>query len=341
MISYCLVRSPDHTLAGHPENEARLQHFQRRIFDLYPDQTESIAPQPISLSHLAAVHPPHYLDRLQSWCQHGPAYVDPAPTYVTPASYQAALLAAGGTLQVLEAVLSGPADHGFALIRPPGHHATQDQAMGFCLLNNIALTARRAQALGRQRVMIVDFDVHHGNGTQDIFEQDPDIFYLSTHQFGIYPGSGDWRERGNGEGLGKTMNIPLPSGVGDAGFSSIFERLISPAARAFEPALLLVSAGFDAHWRDPLAGLTLTEAGYYRMAAGLKDLARELCDGHIVFVLEGGYDPSALAGSVEAVFRALLGEPAPGAEASGHGRPEPPIADLLDRLRRLHNLEDG
>ncbi|MCJ7708303.1 MAG: histone deacetylase, partial [Anaerolineales bacterium] len=298
-IAYALVPSPEHNLDSHPENVGRFQHLGRVLEEpaLAP-HLHQITPRPATEEELTRIHPRAYLEALQRAVAQGPGYIDYAPTYVTPGSYQAALNAAGATLQVAEAVARGGAQSGFALVRPPGHHATPTEAMGFCLLNNLAVAVRKVQALGFRKVMIVDFDVHHGNGTQDAFESEPDVLYLSTHQSGIYPGSGHLDDTGQGIGKGTVVNIPLPAGVGDLAFAAIAEQVIVPLAERFAPEFVLVSAGFDSHWRDTLAGMQLTCRGYYDLSLSLVDIARRHCGGRLVFVLEGGYDPEALAGSV-------------------------------------------
>jgi acetoin utilization deacetylase AcuC-like enzyme len=294
--------------------------------------------EPASAEALHRVHPSSYLAALQAACSHGPGTIDPAPTYVTPASYGAALLAAGGTLAVLEAILTGGALTGISIIRPPGHHAMPDRAMGFCLLNNLALAARDAQSRGFRRVAIFDFDVHHGNGTQAVFESDPEVLYISTHQEGIYPLTGWGEETGSGSGEGTVINIPLPGGTGDAGFLGVVDQIVTPAAERFRPDLLLVSAGFDAHWRDPLAGLQVTTAGYLAMAMRLKHLADILCAGRVMFALEGGYDEEVVAEGVRACL-AAFGEGRDSPDELGPAPyPEPDIRDRIDGARRLHSL---
>jgi acetoin utilization deacetylase AcuC-like enzyme len=264
--------------------------------------------------------------------------IDPAPTYVVPASYPAARLAVAGALAVLEEVRSGKADAGLALVRPPGHHALADQAMGFCLMNNVAILTRAAQSFGWGRVMIVDFDVHHGNGTQAIFEGDPDVLFVSTHQSGIYPGTGDWTETGIGAAAGCTVNIPLPAGAGDVAFESIASRLLRPLCQRHRPNLLLVSAGFDAHWRDPLAGLQVSLRGYYELSLRLVEMAREFTDGRLVFVTEGGYDPTVMTEGVSAVIAALLELPSFADRLGPAPGPEPTIGEEISRIAALHGI---
>lgn len=322
----------------HPENPGRFQHFNRFEKAPYADRMRLLQPEHAQLELIEPVHPARYLQALEEACRQGPGFVDYGDTYVTPGSYDAALLSAGGGIGVVDAVVSGDVGMGFALNRPPGHHATKTQAMGFCLLNNIAIGARRAQDQGCAKVMIIDFDVHHGNGTQDIFEEDASILYLSTHQSGIYPGTGSLRERGVGAGEGGLVNIPLPAGTGDEGFRRISERVMLPVADRFKPDLLLVSAGFDAHWSDPLAGLQLTTSGYHALASSLKDLADLHCKGRLAFFLEGGYDPEALAHNIDATLRAIFHIQLKEDPLGQAPRPEPGIQTLLDEICALHDL---
>jgi len=337
-IAVTLVPSPAHNLDGHPENAARFDGL-ASIFD------QPIAARLLSLPAEAApteavmaVHSREYLEGLQQACKQGPGYVDFAPTYVTAASYSSALEAAGGTLKVLDAIISGKSQRGFALVRPPGHHACRARPMGFCLLNNIAMAARHAQRLGLRKVMVVDFDVHHGNGTQEIFEEDPEVLFLSTHQASIYPGTGAIDEIGKGEGVGTVINIPLPARSGDQAMALVFDEVIRPAAERFLPDIILCSAGYDAHWNDRLAQLQFTTSGYHRLVAMLLALAQQVCQGRIALILEGGYDADALASSVLASLRALVGEPEPADEHGQAPFAEPDIGPLLKRVASLHGL---
>jgi acetoin utilization deacetylase AcuC-like enzyme len=298
----------------------------------------SIDPQPASLDAVMAVHPAAYLQALQEAVAQGPAYVDYAPTYVTPSSYDSALNAAGAVLGLVKRVVGGEAKNGFGLVRPPGHHATPTRAMGFCLLNNVAIGARYAQSCGARRVMIVDFDVHHGNGTQEALEDDPDILYLSTHQRGIYPGSGDLEDVGREPAVGNVFNIPLPAGAGDQAFAAIADRIILPAGRRFRPDMLLVSAGFDAHWADPLASLQLSCTGFFRLACKLAELASVTTEGRLVLSLEGGYDPSALAGSITAVLAGLSGDSHYRDSIGPAPTSEPDVTGILANVATLHEL---
>jgi len=298
-----------------------------------------LEPSPATIDQLAACHDRAYVAALARTAARGPAIVDSAPTYVTAESQDCARRAAGAAIAAVDAVLDGGARAALALARPPGHHAVPNRAMGFCLFNNVAVAARHAQARGAGPVLIVDFDVHHGNGTQDIFWADPSVLFVSTHQRGIYPGTGAEGEVGAGAGLGTTLNVPLPAGAGDAALARAMADLVVPAAARFRPELVLVSAGFDAHFRDPLAGMQASGPGYHHLARVLAGIAARWAGGRIVFVLEGGYDLPALADGVANVVRALAGDAA-GAALGRAPHPEPldEVAALIDRLRARHRL---
>jgi acetoin utilization deacetylase AcuC-like enzyme len=263
------------------------------------------APRAATDAEIETVHPAEYRAALAALAGRR-ARLDP-DTATSPGSWEAARLAAGAAIEAVRATMTGRARNAFALVRPPGHHAEPDRAMGFCLLNNAAIAAEAARRAGAARVLIVDWDVHHGNGTQDIFAARDDVLYMSVHQYPFYPGTGAAHEVGVGAGRGATVNCPLPGGQGDADYGIVFHDLFLPAARAFQPELVIVSAGFDAHARDPLAGMRVTERGFAAMASMLAQLAAETCGGKLVLTLEGGYDLPALTASVRAALEVLTG----------------------------------
>ncbi|MGD8620853.1 MAG: histone deacetylase [Anaerolineales bacterium] len=338
MIVVAAVKSSHHILSGHPEGPHRFQSIRDQLSEHLGDSVQWVEPEPIEAATLELVHSPSYIDFIREQASQGPGIVDYGDTYVTKSSFQDAINATAGALTLLDRIMKGEHRKGFAIIRPPGHHATSQKAMGFCLFNNIAITARRALNMGLQRLAIVDFDVHHGNGTQDIFYSDPDILYISTHQWGIFPGTGSKTEIGQGEGRGATVNVPLPGGVGDAGFNIVFDHLIIPVLRRFQPEMLFVSAGYDAHINDPLASLQLTTPGYYHLTRKLVEFADDFCEGRVLMVLEGGYNPDALARSIRNSclalnYQKLTTEPDTEAQLA-----EPDIKDLVDQLRKIHKI---
>jgi acetoin utilization deacetylase AcuC-like enzyme len=293
----------------HPEEPARLSAIIRHL-----DSSGTLAqlvhrePSEPDLDWLALAHTPDYIQGVAEACKQGVRALDP-DTYISANSYRAALLAVGGALLAVDEVIEGTVANAFVALRPPGHHAERERAMGFCLFNNITIAARYAQKrYGLKRIMIVDWDVHHGNGTQHAFEDDPSVLFFSTHQFPYYPGTGRASERGTGAGLGYTVNVPLAAGCGDPEYREIFENVLYPAAQAFQPHLILISAGFDAHRDDPLAGMTVTEDGYAYMTTIVRDIAERYCEGRLVSLLEGGYNLEALARSVDRHLQ-TLGQP--------------------------------
>ncbi len=294
----------------HPERPARLRAIVDALEKDWPDGLVRLSPAPAEIAHLTRVHPLRYVQRVENACREGATRLDALDTPISRDSYAAALHATGGVLKAVDAVLEGRIRNAFCAVRPPGHHATADRAMGFCLFNHVAVAAAYLRDVhGLERVAIVDWDVHHGNGTQDIFYDCPRVFYMSLHQHPLYPGTGTAEETGAGEGEGTTLNLPLPEGAGDDAFLALFRERVIPALETFAPDFILISAGFDAHEADPLGGTNVTGEGFARMTRKIKHAADTLCDGRIVSVLEGGYNLSALADAVRTHIEVLL-EPA-------------------------------
>jgi acetoin utilization deacetylase AcuC-like enzyme len=291
------------TPPGHPECPERADVMDVIAGEWRRQGGEVVAPPLATHEQLARVHEDGYLERIARGA--GRASVLDVDTYTSAETYEIARLAAGAAVDAVERVMGSRHQQAFALVRPPGHHAERDRAMGFCIYNNIAVAAAHAATLGAARVAIVDYDVHHGNGTQHMFESRRDVLYISTHQFPYYPGTGAVDEIGSGPGEGFTINVPLVVGAADADYQLVCTDVIAPALRQFKPDLLLVSAGFDAHERDPLGGMRLTAGGFAAMTMELRRVAEECCDGRMALVTEGGYDFLALTESLRAVVSVL------------------------------------
>jgi acetoin utilization deacetylase AcuC-like enzyme len=296
------------TPPGHPERPERAAVMDAVAARWRAAGCEVVAPREATREQLARVHDASYLHRLSETAGQAVA-LDP-DTYTSPESHEIALLAAGAAVDAVERVMGATHTTAVALVRPPGHHAERNRAMGFCLFNNVAVAAAHARAMGAGRVAIVDFDVHHGNGTQHMFEKDASVLYVSTHQYPYYPGTGAVDEVGTGDGAGFTVNVPLESGAVDADYRIAFDEIVLPVVRQFRPALILVSAGFDAHERDPLATMRLTADAFGAMTMGLRGVAEETCGGRMALVTEGGYDLQALAASLDQTIEALVVPPA-------------------------------
>jgi acetoin utilization deacetylase AcuC-like enzyme len=330
-----------HFTTGHPECPERLEVVLALLRESgFRERLTEIEPRLATDEELSWIHPPAFLDELRRICDDGPGMID-MDTYAQPESYDIALTAAGSTVAATEAVLAGDIDSAFCAVRPPGHHASPENAMGFCLLNNIAIAAQTARKRhGIERVAIIDIDVHHGNGTQDAFYEDGGVLYVSTHLFPFYPGTGPPQETGAGDGAGANVNIALPAYCGDREYVSAFDQLVEPVVQRFRPELILVSCGFDAHFADPIANMSLSNAGYGELAARSLRLAEELCDGKIVFLLEGGYDLIAVPWGVRTVLEVLLGEkPTPDPLGTLAFREPPDISGPLAEMRKLHGLD--
>ncbi len=292
----------------HPERPARLERVRRELDDSgLKDRCRVVQPTPADDGQLRLVHDPDYIRRVVETCETKQTYLDSTDTVVCPSSERIARLAAGSLISLTRAVVRGELARGFAALRPPGHHAERDLAMGFCLYNSVAVAARNlTQNEGLARVLIVDWDVHHGNGTQHIFEEAADVFFFSVHQWPLYPGTGAREESGRGAGRGATLNCPLPPGSGDEAFLSTLRDELVGAAERFRPEFVLVSAGFDAHRRDPLANLEVSTEAYAEATRIVCDLAGRFAGGRVVSTLEGGYDLDALGDSVKAHLEVLL-----------------------------------
>ncbi len=290
----------------HVENPERLVHIYKALDDLQGLFVQ-IPPREARRQEVTAVHDPGYVDRIAATAG-GPLHRLDPDTVTSPKTYEVSLLAAGGLLAAIDAVM-GELKNAFCLVRPPGHHAERDRAMGFCIFNNAAIGAKYALSkYNLERVLIVDWDLHHGNGTQKTFYSDPQVLYFSTHQYPYYPGTGHHTEIGEGEGQGYTVNVPLAPGHGDADYANIFNHILRPIALAFKPQLILVSAGFDTYYGDPLGGMDVTEEGFARLTDIIMDIAQTVCEGRVVITLEGGYNLEGLALSVKEVVRKMAGE---------------------------------
>jgi acetoin utilization deacetylase AcuC-like enzyme len=291
------------TPPGHPESPERADVMDVVANDWRRRGGELVAPREATREQLARVHDEAYLDRIAATTGRAVA-LDP-DTYTSPDTAEIALLSAGATVQAVERVMAGPARRALAMVRPPGHHAERDRAMGFCFYNNVAVAAAHARTLGADRVAIVDYDVHHGNGTQHMFERRRDVLYVSTHQYPFYPGTGAATEIGEGDGRGYTVNVPLEAGATGHDYRVAFDEVILPVLREYAPDVILISAGFDAHERDPLGGMRLTTDVFAAMTVALRHVADECCEGRIAAVTEGGYDFRALRDSLQAVVDVL------------------------------------
>ena len=313
----------------HPENPGRLTAIRaglekEGLFTL----CERVPARPASDEELARVHTPDHIRRMDATAKRDFIQIDP-DTYAAPGSSAAARLAAGGLVDLALAVWRGELSNGFALVRPPGHHAEADQAMGFCLYNNVAVAAAATRAAGATRILIADWDVHHGNGTQNTFWNDPDILYFSAHQYPFYPGTGSIEEIGGTAARGRTVNVPWPAGMGDAEYLEAFDRVLMPIAREFDPDLVLVSCGFDAAKGDLIGQMRVTPPGYAQMTSRLRSLA----DGRLVLALEGGYNLEAIRQSSNACARVLLGQdPEPVRPAPLH----PVARRILEQVSEQH-----
>lgn len=298
-----------HDTKHHPESAERLISIVRKLEERgLTAKLEKVLPEPASPEQIEYVHTGSYLKKVEATSKRGGGMLDP-DTPLCSETYNIALLAAGGVIKAVDEVMDGSnaLKHLFALVRPPGHHATPNRGMGFCIFSNVAIAAEQLKRQhGLKRILIVDWDVHHGNGTQDAFFDDPSVLYFSTHQYPHYPGTGGGEEVGDGEGEGFTVNVPLPAGTDDAGYLYALNNILVPIAMEFRPEFVLVSAGFDAHTADPLASMYVTSSGYGLFTDIIMAIAEKNCGGQIVLALEGGYNLDAIAESTLSVFNSLL-----------------------------------
>ncbi len=317
-----------HETGGHPERKERLTAIMNKI-QLERLDVDLIAPEAATIDQIAAIHGRRYIDQVKAICEQGGGYLD-LDTVLSRDSYDAALMAAGGTIAAVDAVLDGY-NCAFALVRPPGHHAMPNRGMGFCIFNNVAVAARHAQAKGLKKVLIVDWDVHHGNGTNAIFYSDKSVMYFSTHQSPHYPGTGRMTEVGSDGAEGTKVNVPLPSGTGDQGYLMVFREILKPIALEFRPDIVLVSAGHDPHKADPLGGMKLTTSGFGAMAGVVKEIADICCQGRLAATLEGGYNLDAQAEAVVAELKAFQGA-VPDVSGVDHG-----IAKRIEEVKKVQS----
>jgi acetoin utilization deacetylase AcuC-like enzyme len=331
----------EHDTGSHPENSRRLIAMMSYLEESgVKERLVMLSPRAASVEEIQSVHTPEYVSQTKSKAESGGGWLDP-DTVVCPKSYEVALYAAGGLLTAAEAVMNGEVDSAFGLVRPPGHHATRNRAMGFCIFNNVAIAANFALAnFNINHVLIADFDVHHGNGTQDTFYSDPKVLYFSTHEYPFYPGTGRIDETGSGEGKGTTVNFPMNAGWGDEEYLRAFNEVLVPVARRFQPQLILISAGFDPHWADNLAMMELSITGFARMVKVLKELATELCGGRLVFTLEGGYNLQVDSYALRATFDVLLDSPEiidPLGESTA--RKPGGFQEHIERIKHTHHIQ--
>ncbi len=292
----------------HPESPVRLQHIYSMLPSIDGEGIRYVKPRYASHNEISRIHDESYIEAIAS-TRGTYASLDP-DTGASPKTYEAALLAVGGCLSLADSIISAEVSNGFALIRPPGHHAERSRSMGFCIFNNIAVATRYLQAeRGIERVLVVDFDLHHGNGTQKSFYSDPSVLYFSTHQFPYYPGTGWYEEIGAGAGKGYTVNVPMSYDMNDDDYIFAFQEILVPIAYLYKPDMVLVSAGFDIYYNDPLGGMSVTEAGFSELTRIILNVAQRYCTSRALFALEGGYDPPGLARSVKAVMTMMKGKP--------------------------------
>jgi acetoin utilization deacetylase AcuC-like enzyme len=335
---FSFVPSREHEYPDHPEKPGRLDILEPRLNSFGVEKIEAV---PATHEQVSRVHEPRLISGLDDACKQGGGIIDYAPTFITETSFEDALLAAGGVIACARAVISREARNAFAIVRPPGHHAEPGRAMGFCVFNNIAIAVREslAGADGHpplQRVMVIDYDAHHGNGTQAAFMDEERVGFISTHQWGIYPGTGWFEEAPHARK--RIVNVPMGSRAGDQTYARVADEIFKPMVESFKPQMIFVSAGFDAHWNDPITSLGLSTAGFYSISKRLVELAEQHCDGRIVFVLEGGYDPVNVANGAAAVFSALTSSKYRNEANDPCPYPDPDHESRISEIRKWHGL---
>ncbi len=328
-----------HNQSGHPETAKRLESILTGLKEnKLIENLIQVEARVAKIDEISICHTKEYVKYVKEFCENGGGYFDP-DTYSNKYSYAAAATAVGSSIDLTKSIISGEIKNGFALLRPPGHHALANRSMGFCIFGNIAIAAKVALTQpGIRKVAILDFDVHHGNGTQDLVGEDPNILFISTHQYPFYPGTGSIREMGHGNSAGTIVNVPLQAKVGDEGFKIVYDNVIIPSLERFNPDLILVSAGYDAHWDDPLAGLTLSLSGYDWISRELIKTAESVCSGKIVFFLEGGYNLQVLNNGVANTLSRLLGIDTFDDPIGKSPQPEEGVEKMINELIKIHNL---
>jgi len=328
-----------HDQPGHPENANRLRSIISGLTEKkLLEKTEQVKSRVADFDEISLCHNKDYVEYVKEFSEKGGGFLDP-DTYSNKFSFNTAANAVGSSIDLTKSVINGELKNGFALVRPPGHHALSNRSMGFCLIGTIAIAATVALTQpGISKVAIVDFDVHHGNGTQALIGDDPNILFISSHQYPFYPGTGSINEIGTGDAKATNVNIPLQAGVGDNGFKIVYEKIVIPSIKRFNPDLILVSAGYDAHWDDPLASLNLSLTGYNLISKKLIETAKNICSGKIIFFLEGGYNLDVLKFGVANSIRALMGIEEFDDPIGKPREPEEEVKKIIGELMKIHKL---
>ena len=325
------------TRSGHPECHQRLEAIYAMLDDSdMQGMVETVQPRPAAKEELSYVHTPAYIDAIESTAGKEFTSLDP-DTNTSAGSWEAAVLAAGGTMLGIDMVMDGKADNGFALVRPPGHHAEAGRAMGFCLFNNVAIGAHHLLKKHKlKRVLIIDWDIHHGNGTQNAFYGMSEVLYFSSHQYPYYPGTGAFEETGSGAGKGYTVNVPLSGGQGDEDYDYLYRDILEPITAQYKPEFILVSAGYDTYYRDPLGTMDVTPKGFANLTRFLRSLALTYCDGKIFYTLEGGYNIAGIAESVKQTLLALAEDSIDSEPEALSVNPDAGIQRVVEQVKAVH-----